>query len=109
MAFGDSKSIHFGKKNGVKLEAAIRMSPFLLSVVSRFVLWTFLADPILIVDYLAIASRDLIGDPKFPTLSIYTLQETGHYEQQKFQGEQPLKSLTFPELVITPNQIFLGI
>ncbi len=62
-----------------------------------------------IVDYLAIASRDLIGDPKFSTLSIYTLQETGHYEQQQFQGEQPLKSLTFPELVITPNQIFLGI
>ncbi|MFM8294675.1 MAG: Uma2 family endonuclease [Microcystaceae cyanobacterium] len=62
-----------------------------------------------IVDYLAIASRDLIGDPKFPTISIYTLQETGHYEPQQFQGEQPLKSVTFPELVITPNQIFLGI
>lgn len=62
-----------------------------------------------IMDYLAIASRDLIGDPKFPTISIYMLQETGKYECQQFQGEQVLKSVTFPELMMTPNQIFLGI
>ncbi|MFN5516258.1 MAG: Uma2 family endonuclease [Cyanobacteriota bacterium] len=59
-----------------------------------------------IVDYLAIASRDIIGDPKWPTISIYRLQETGQYERNQFQGEQVLESVTFPELAITPTQIF---
>jgi Uma2 family endonuclease len=59
-----------------------------------------------IVDYLAIGSRDILGEPKEPTISIYTLNEEGMYDRQGFQGEQNLISITFPELSLTPAQIF---
>lgn len=59
-----------------------------------------------IVDYLAIASRALIGDPKFPTVSVYTLNEENQYTLQQFRDEEKILSLTFAELQITPAQIF---
>ena len=59
-----------------------------------------------IVDYLAIGSRNILGEPKFPTVSIYTLNSAGIYERQGFQGEQKLISLTFPELSLTAQQLF---
>ena len=59
-----------------------------------------------IVDYLAIGSRNILGDPKFPTVSIYTLNPEGIYERQGFQGDQRLISLTFPELSLTAQQLF---
>lgn len=59
-----------------------------------------------IVDYLAIASRALIGDPKFPTISVYTLNEENQYTLQQFRDEETIISLTFAELQITPAQIF---
>jgi len=59
-----------------------------------------------IVDYLAIASRALLGDPKFPTISIYSLNESSKYELQQFQADQPLISPTFPELAVIPDIIF---
>ena len=59
-----------------------------------------------IVDYLAIASRALIGDPKFPTISVYTLNEENQYTLQQFRDEEKILSLTFAELQITPAQIF---
>ena len=59
-----------------------------------------------IVDYLAIGSRDILGEPKFPTVSIYTLNSEGIYERQGFQGEQGLISVTFPELSLTAQQLF---
>ena len=59
-----------------------------------------------IVDYLAIASRALLGDPKFPTISVYVLNEQGKYELQQFRDDEIIISLTFPELQITANSIF---
>lgn len=59
-----------------------------------------------IVDYLAIGSRDILGEPKEPTVSIYTLNAEGVYDRQGFQGKQTLVSPTFSELVLTPEQIF---
>jgi Uma2 family endonuclease len=58
------------------------------------------------VDYLAIASRALIGDPKFPTISVYTLNEENQYTLQQFRDQENIISLTFAELQITPAQIF---
>ncbi|BAM50903.1 MULTISPECIES: Uma2 family endonuclease [unclassified Synechocystis] len=59
-----------------------------------------------IVDYLAIGSRDILGEPKQPTVSIYTLNPEGVYDRQAFQGQETLVSPTFAELVLTPEQIF---
>ena len=59
-----------------------------------------------IVDYLAIGSRALLGDPKFPTISVYVLNEQGKYELQQFRDDEIIISLTFPELQITANSIF---
>lgn len=59
-----------------------------------------------IVDYLAIASRALLGDPKFPTISVYGLNEKNKYELQQFRGDEIIISPTFPELQLTANNIF---
>lgn len=59
-----------------------------------------------IVDYLAIGSRDILGNPKYPTVSIYSLNAEGIYERQGFQCDQQLVSPTFPELSLTAQQIF---
>ena len=59
-----------------------------------------------IVDYLAIASRALLGDPKFPTISVYGLNEEGKYERSQFRGDEIIISPSFSELQITANSIF---
>lgn len=59
-----------------------------------------------IVDYLAIASRALLGDPKFPTISIYGLNEQGKYQRSQFRSDEIIVSPTFSELQITANRIF---
>jgi Uma2 family endonuclease len=59
-----------------------------------------------IVDYLAIASRALLGDPKFPTISVYVLNEQGKYDRQQFRGDEMIISPSFSELQITANGIF---
>jgi Uma2 family endonuclease len=59
-----------------------------------------------IVDYLAIASRSLLGDPKFPTISVYGLNEQGKYERSQFRGDEMIISPSFSELQITANGIF---
>ncbi len=59
-----------------------------------------------IVDYLAIASRDFLGNPKLPTISIYSLNERGKYTLQEFRGSQAIVSKTFPELIVTAEEIF---
>lgn len=59
-----------------------------------------------IVDYWAIASRSYLGNPKVPTLFIYTLNANKQYERQGFQFNDPLVSVSFPELKITPEQIW---
>lgn len=57
-----------------------------------------------IVDYLAIASRAYLGNPKVPTVSVYQLVE-GQYQVQKFRGSERILSNTFPELELTVEQV----
>lgn len=59
-----------------------------------------------IIDYLAIASRALLGDPKFPTISVYGLNEQGKYNRSQFRGDEIIVSPTFSELQMTANSIF---
>jgi Uma2 family endonuclease len=58
-----------------------------------------------IVDYLAIGSRDYLGDPKIPSVLIFTLDEGGKYQLTRFQNSDRLISSTFPELTLTVEQI----
>lgn len=58
-----------------------------------------------IVDYLAIGSRSYLGNPKKPTLFVYSLTENGVYQYRAFKGDEAIISQTFPELKLTMNQI----
>jgi Uma2 family endonuclease len=58
-----------------------------------------------IVDYLGLGGRRFIGNPKQPTISIYTLIE-GEYQVNQFRDNDILISPTFPELKLTAAQIF---
>lgn len=61
-----------------------------------------------IVDYLGIGGVRFIGQLKQPTLSIYQLIN-GEYQVQQFRGKDLVnKSLLFPELNLTTEQIFQG-
>jgi len=60
-----------------------------------------------IVDYLAIASRAYLGNPKIPTVFVYSL-ENGSYLVQIFTGNERIISKTFPELEITVEQHVLS-
>lgn len=60
-----------------------------------------------IVDYLAIASRAYLGNPKVPTVFVYSLENDG-YLVQSFIDNQRILSKTFPELEITVEQIVLS-
>lgn len=60
-----------------------------------------------IVDYLAIASRAYLGNPKIPTVFVYSL-ENGSYLVQSFTGDERIISQTFPELEITVEQLVLS-
>ncbi|MBR8829528.1 MAG: Uma2 family endonuclease [Gomphosphaeria aponina SAG 52.96 = DSM 107014] len=57
-----------------------------------------------IVDYLAIASRSYLGNPKVTTVFVYNLKE-GKYQQQAFENQTQIVSELFPELKITVEQI----
>ncbi|MDZ8185229.1 MAG: Uma2 family endonuclease [Nostoc sp. ChiSLP02] len=58
-----------------------------------------------IVDYAALGGRNFIGNPKQPTISICNLVD-GEYQISKFRESDRIVSQTFPELNLTPNQIF---
>jgi Uma2 family endonuclease len=58
-----------------------------------------------IVDYLALGSRNYLGNPKVPTVFVYLLDENGTYQVNAYQGEQRIISRTFPELAIAAEQI----
>ncbi|WP_373535104.1 Uma2 family endonuclease [Microcoleus sp.] len=60
-----------------------------------------------IVDYLAIASRAYLGNPKIPTVFVYSL-ENRSYLVQSFRGNERIISKTFPELEITVEQLVLS-
>ena len=57
-----------------------------------------------IVDYLAIASRHYLGNPKIPTVFVYKLVD-GKYEVKSFREEDMIISSIFPELKLTVAQI----
>ena len=57
-----------------------------------------------IVDYLAIASRAYLGNPKVPTVLVYQLVN-GQYQMQPFRGSDRIVSRTFPELELTVEQV----
>lgn len=58
-----------------------------------------------IVDYLAIASRAYLGNPKVPTIFVFCLDEKGQYQQTQFRGNERIVSPTFPELFLTAEQV----
>ena len=58
-----------------------------------------------IVDYLGLGGSRYIGYPKQPTLSIYQLVD-GEYQIKLFRENQRVESVVFPELNLTPKQIF---
>ncbi len=58
-----------------------------------------------IVDYAALGGRRFIGNPKQPTISVYSLVE-GEYQVRQFFGGDRLISQAFPELNLNAEQIF---
>ncbi len=59
-----------------------------------------------IVDYAAFGSKELIGDPKQPTITIYSLSDEGEYRGKQFRGDDRIESPTFLDLNLTVEQIF---
>lgn len=58
-----------------------------------------------IVDYLGLGGKRFIGDLKQPAILVHELID-GEYEVNLFRGDDRIVSPTFPELVLTANQIF---
>ncbi len=58
-----------------------------------------------IVDYLGLGGRRYIGNPKQPTISVYSLADD-EYTVNLFTGQDVLRSPSFPELTLTAEQIF---
>jgi len=58
-----------------------------------------------IVDYLALGSRDYLGNPKVPTVFVYLLDENRVYQMTAFRGNERIISRTFPELALTAEQV----
>ena len=58
-----------------------------------------------IVDYLGLGGKRFIGDPKRPTLSVYSLVD-GEYQVKQFREDDRIESPTFSELNLTAKQIF---
>lgn len=59
-----------------------------------------------IVDYLAIGSRNYLGNPKEPTIFVYVLNEQSIYQSNAYRGTDKIVSPTFPELNLTVEQVF---
>jgi len=58
-----------------------------------------------IVDYLALGSRNYLGNPKLPSTLVYVLDEKGVSQSKLYQNNEQIISATFPELKLTMNQI----
>lgn len=59
-----------------------------------------------IVDYLAVASRSYLGNPKQPTIFVYCLDENGVYKINAYREGDRIISPTFTELKTTVSDIF---
>jgi Uma2 family endonuclease len=58
-----------------------------------------------IVDYLAIASREYLGNPKVPTVFVYLLDAEGKYQITAFRDSDRIMSPTFPDIQLTAAQV----
>jgi len=58
-----------------------------------------------IVDYLAIGSRECLGNPKVPTIFVHLLDAEGNYQTTAFKGSERIVSRTFPELTLTAEEV----
>ncbi len=58
-----------------------------------------------IVDYLALGSRDYLGNPKTPAVFIFLLDENGAYQMTAYREGEQIISCTFPELNLIAEQI----
>jgi Uma2 family endonuclease len=58
-----------------------------------------------IVDYAGLGGRDLIGNPKQPSIFVCVLVD-GEYAKTLFRGNNRIISSAFPELNLTAQQIF---
>jgi Uma2 family endonuclease len=58
-----------------------------------------------IVDYLGLGGKRHIGDPKQPTISVYSLVED-EYQVSQFRGSEVLQSPTLKDLNLTAEQVF---
>ena len=58
-----------------------------------------------IVDYLGLGGKRHIGDPKQPTISVYSLVED-EYQVNQFQLGEVIKSPTLKDLNLTAEQVF---
>ncbi len=58
-----------------------------------------------IVDYLALGSRNYLGNPKEPTVFVYLLDENRVYQMTAYRGSDRIISRTFPELALTAEQV----
>ena len=58
-----------------------------------------------IVDDLAVGRRELLGNPKRPSVFVYQLDQNGEYQVNRFQGSEQIVSPTFPTLSLTIEQI----
>jgi Uma2 family endonuclease len=58
-----------------------------------------------IVDYLAIGSREFLGNPKVPTVFVQLLDAEGNYQRSAFKGSERIVSPTFPELTLTAEEV----
>lgn len=58
-----------------------------------------------IVDYAAIGGRLYIGNPKQPTISVYTLDESGEYQLAQFRGNDLILSPLFSDLELSAEQV----
>lgn len=59
-----------------------------------------------IVDYLAVGSRNYLGNPKVPTIFVYLLDEGGVYQTRFCRGTDRINSQTFTELKLTVEQVW---
>ena len=58
-----------------------------------------------IVDYLGLGGKRYIGDPKQPTISVYSLVED-EYQVSQFRGNEVIESPTLKDLNLTVEQVF---
>jgi Uma2 family endonuclease len=58
-----------------------------------------------IVDYLALGSRNYLGNPKVPTVFVYLLDNNGVYQRNAYRDTDTIISRTFPQLALTVEEV----